>query len=708
MNVRESSGVSRAALVSVSSAAQLALEIVFVKLTRYEFGTLSLLVLGVALLGVACAPQVSRAFGGGERANRRACLALFASASVAGALLFSLSHRFTSMEAMSIRAAVAGLLCFVPLCLAGVPVYVEASRGAANVRAAYFASLAGATLGAVGVFGALHALGDRGGYAFALVLCAASVALSSGRPGPGLVALGLALVSPLPAGALDARAHPDSIEIRSNAFSRIDVLVRPDDVLQFRTAGMNGGTSTAAGTVRAPDAHTLRALSALPFGVHPARALVLGSGAGRNVTQALASGAESVTAVEINGMIPETMARRLAPERDPYRDPRVRILVDEGRETVTRLARDRSQRFDLVYVPIATLFGSSGHAFTQTYLMTEEAFASYARLLRPGGVIAVYSPSLFRAKVTAAVARVIRARGSSSPSPHLAVFESGDRFVLVARMDGPIPDAERRIYRGSFPGATVVDVPADLERAGDLHALTDDNSFLYNDVAQLRGERSLMDWNVEFMRVGLAAALVILLVAVVGVTAGAHRPRAGVLSSALAFAVMGAAYAVLQTGFVQRMGFVVGHPFLATVVVLPASLLGTGLGGRRRMSLVGSVAAMAVLVSTSCALAFVPSDVLLGTSDARSVRCLVGAILTFVTFVAAGSFFPAASARVLASRADVLAGLWLVNGIASVVGAILAVYGAMMLGFGAMMVGASSAYALLFVWDRMHERSERD
>ena len=62
--------------LGIVSALQLGIEILFIKLSRYQFGTLSLGVIGLAMLGVALAGPLSTVLGGNDRAIRRSTLAL--------------------------------------------------------------------------------------------------------------------------------------------------------------------------------------------------------------------------------------------------------------------------------------------------------------------------------------------------------------------------------------------------------------------------------------------------------------------------------------------------------------------------------------------------------------------------------------------------------------------------------------------------------
>src|SRR5438309_114624 len=77
-----------------------------------------------------------------------------------------------------------------------------------------------------------------------------------------------------------------------------------------------------------------------------ARVLVIGAGNGTDVDGALARGATSVDAVEIDPRILD-LGERLHPDR-PYADPRVREIVDDGRAVLRRT----DQTYDLIVLAL--------------------------------------------------------------------------------------------------------------------------------------------------------------------------------------------------------------------------------------------------------------------------------------------------------------------------------------------------------------------
>lgn len=698
---------SRLASVALVSAVQLGFEMLVIKLGRYELGSLAIGTIGLAILGVSLAGAMTKRLGGAERAPVRALAILLPISLLVGAYFFSRPHEFHDQAHTYVAMLACGGASLVLLALSSVPVFAALTLHAEDVSRVYAASLAGATVGAPLVLAAMEISGDVGAFALIVLLAGASGAAFAIGPriralfGAGALLAALACVIWFP--RLDRAAHPGVRLIETDATSRIDVYERAGGRLQIRTAGVNAGTTTAGGTVHMPPDSLLHELSATAFRLRPRTALLLGTGAGKNVVQALASGTEQLVAVEINPMIPRALDRMLAPSANTYRDPRVTLVVGEGRETAAVFAA-RGDRFDLVYVPIATLFGSSGHTFTETYLMTREAFVQYAASLAPRGCLAVFFPDVVRAKVVRAMAEALVDLGVDEVASHLVVVNRGGGFIVLSRVDAPFAADERaRIVGADGPE---VDVATELERARGMRALSDDNPFLYNDLWSARGMRALYGWNLRFLRQAYLGSLVVLVVALV--VASKHSsdvpfaPRVGTLA---AFVLMGIAYTAQQTLVLQRLAFLVGHPVIATAIVLPMTLLGSALGARLSGMVPASrhgafrLAGFVVLVAASLPLVAVAPEVYVAPQIPTLARHALAALLAFVLFVPLGTYFPIAFTRVERDTPALAAPAWLVNGLGAVVGSFVAIYGPMLFGFRSAALLALGAYALLSLWD---------
>jgi len=676
--------------LGVVSALQLGIEILFIKLSRYQFGTLSLGVIGLAMLGVALAGPLSMVLGGNARAIRRSILALAPAALIAGAVMFAMPGRWTGTGATNRLIALCGAACLIPLALSSVPVFASMRRERRSVHVYLVAYVAVLGLSVPAVLLLVENARER-------ALGAAGAAL--------LVAFAAVLLP-----GIDGFMHSRSVFVRTNAFSRIDVLSEPDGGFWIRTAGINAGTGLPGGTVESPAKKLMDELSARAFASRPRRVLILGGGAGRNVVQALAMGAEEVVAVDINGMIPEYMEAALPAEQNPYRDPRVRLVVAEGREAAARIGlairNGEDEPFDLVYVPISTLFGSSGHAFTQTYLMTREAMAGYLELLAPGGRVAAFAVNHFRPKVVFAMARALADWGVEAPHDHLAVLRREGGFLVIGRPDAPVGPQEGAFADDTDLRTERLDSLEEIAHGERVPALTDDNPFLRNHILAAGGMSSVFGWNLAFMRDAFRVAALLL---VVGAAIGTRRalPGARVRRGALlvAFAAMGVAYTAYQTVVIQRLAFLVGHPLLATAIVLPSTLLATAAGSYWSRHFAEASLVRFRLVTTLGLLAFVaalaivaPSELLL-PSWPSAARLAVAIGIAFPPFLVMGTYFPVVFARAEAEDSGALVYGWLLNGIGAVVGSVLAIYGSTIFGFSTMFGVASVLYLSLSCWD---------
>jgi len=120
----------------------------------------------------------------------------------------------------------------------------------------------------------------------------------------------------------------------------------------------------------------------------PSRVLVIGAGNGNDVATALAHGAQSVDAVEID---PKLMAIGVEfHPNHPYQDPRVHRIIDDGRAYLERT----NQTYDLIIFALPdslTLLAGQSALRLESYLFTEQAFEAARDHLAPGGSFAMYN-----------------------------------------------------------------------------------------------------------------------------------------------------------------------------------------------------------------------------------------------------------------------------------------------------------------------------
>ncbi len=116
--------------------------------------------------------------------------------------------------------------------------------------------------------------------------------------------------------------------------------------------------------------------------------LIIGAGSGTDLAVALRHGAGHVDAVEIDPGIVE-LGRRLHPDR-PFADPRVRVVVDDGRAFLQHTER----RYDLILFALTdslVRLSSMSSVRLESYLFTIESFESARRHLKDDGILVIYN-----------------------------------------------------------------------------------------------------------------------------------------------------------------------------------------------------------------------------------------------------------------------------------------------------------------------------
>ena len=117
---------------------------------------------------------------------------------------------------------------------------------------------------------------------------------------------------------------------------------------------------------------------------------IIGPGGGVDVLRAVANGSPSVTGIEINPIIANTVMRGRYADYSYhlYERPEVHIQVTDGRSFV----RNAKQNFDVVQMTLVDTWASTAagaFALSENSLYTVEAFREYFEHLKPDGMVAI-------------------------------------------------------------------------------------------------------------------------------------------------------------------------------------------------------------------------------------------------------------------------------------------------------------------------------
>jgi spermidine synthase len=211
----------------------------------------------------------------------------------------------------------------------------------------------------------------------------------------------------------------------------------------------HNGKTDASTTAR--DNYAQYMLGHLPLLLHPRPERVVNIGLGGGTTLSAVTAhpePREIVLVELDPLVVEATGTWFADaSRHALQDPRVRVVVDDGRSFIER----GTDRFDVIVSepPNIWVSGVSG-------LFTSEFYRAAHKRLRPGGILCQWLPlyELSEADFATALATI------STEFKHLAVWTNSSVALVVASSE-PLPLGPPAIPR-QLPAA----VAADLETVG--------------------------------------------------------------------------------------------------------------------------------------------------------------------------------------------------------------------------------------------------
>ncbi len=657
-------------------------------------------------------------------------------------------------------------LCYLsatlPFFFSGTTIALILTRRPGSIHRLYLFDLCGAATGSLLVAVTLSWLGGAGSVLAAGSLAAAGALLLC-WPRRLLSALAVAellllgVLSPLAEGLFPVRISQDKIYgpvlaapgrrlyTAWNSISRVDVVRGNWRSVEQRSILIDTGTALTR------LAHPGAPLTQLPPGekdedffyrlFERPRALVVGSGGGREVLMALRDGAQRVVAVEINPDINRLVTEIMADFTGHlYQDARVEWHTDEARSFLRR----RDERFDIIHLPhtISNAALTSGSlSLAENHLMTEEAFADYLEHLGPDGVLLVTRPEAHLPRLFVTARAALERAGQQAATNHLLAWKQPENglsfyagFALRRRPFLPeevenfsrvlgrmrmqalyLPGLlENEPYRQllSAPDPTRVSVPF----PAILRPATDDRPF-FNQRVELSGLR-LADLGAVFSagrdgrmaiedRPVAEAALVALLLESVLVAAifillplillRRREPSGGGRFFKLsAFFFLGLGYIVMEVGLIQRLNLYLGKPVVLFAVVLGTLLFASGLGSAlsRRFSSARAPVCAALSVAAVGVLAWLLMPLFTDATLAwpEAARIVAGIVMLFPLGLLMGTPFPLLFRTLEGASYPVRPWAWGINGFASVLGSIGAIILGMALGYGAVLLFGVACY----------------
>jgi len=477
--------------------------------------------------------------------------------------------------------------------------------------------------------------------------------------------------------------------------------------------------------------------------------LVVGTGGGRDMLAALIFGARSVTGVEINRQIIETVNGRFGDYGGHLdRDPRVRVVNDEARSYLARA----SDQFDFLQISlIDTWAATAAGAFvlSENSIYTTEAWQVFLTRLTDGGLLSVsrwYTEArpaeIYRLISLAATS--LRSIGVANPREHIVLIRSrpiegiGVGTLLVSRTPWASDDLARlhaEVARLEFETMLTPTVSVDavfpqltsqfapkafLESYPvDISAPTDDSPFFFQ-MLRLKDMLRLDLLGADKSTPNMQAVVVLgaLLITVAGLSATCivgplllmtgRRSFGGARLLVVYFAAIGLGFMLVETAIMQRMIVMLGHPTYGLSVVLFTLLLSSGCGSYLTHSIpdadlrshgVGRLMALVgTLAITGLALSTVATHVAGATTPVRIGACV---LLLFPSGLLMGMAFPVGMKLAVKVSPSLTAWLWGINGACSVCATVLAIAIALTTTISAAFWAGTSCYGaalMAFAW----------
>ncbi len=537
----------------------------------------------------------------------------------------------------------------VPFFTTGLQFSLVFARGGANIAPLYAADLVGGALACLAVVPLLDWLGGPNTVLFTGVCMAVAgtVSAASDRARKSAAACAvflLILIATNHAGKLFDIVYAkgtfrdaSGVEFAGwNAISRVEVDRRAD----LKTIVIDADASTDMVNVDPKrwqgtewGEHLMSAAPALANVLRPhGDYAIIGPGGGVDVVRALAAGSPSVTGIEINPIIANTIMRGRYADYvyHLYERPDVHIHVTDGRSFV----RNANQQFDVVQMTLVDTWASTAagaFALSENSLYTVEAFREYFEHLKPDGMIAItrweFQEPREALRVVSVAMQALHELGVANTTANFTVVsdgalnQNGISVVVLAKRTPFTMEEQGRVRKHvaansrlfllySPSDMDVVTVsghedhyPANSDSFTQLIQLNDpqrfaarypydvspvtDNApfFFFNlKLGQILHQKSLrhgIDWKVNLGVAVLGMVLVISLVAVLAflVVPLLLRGRRQLRQPRLFyFVAIGLGYILVEIAFIQRFVLFLGHPTYALTVVVFLLLLSSGAG----------------------------------------------------------------------------------------------------------------------------------
>ena len=762
------------------SLATLALEVLQVRIFSVMlWHHLAYMVITVTLLGFGAAGAYVAVRGAGKDDRSARDLAAWA-ALLSGILTvigFAVVTRIpldTYMEDNTLQLSfifVYYLFLIVPYFFMGLTITILLTRFSAIVHRLYFWNLVGSAIGCVLFLVLLLTLGgEQSVLAVAALAVLASIPLFSDakkRAIGAAVTLALIALIPLSSNLIAVKPAPskalgmfmrETPELNHES-SQWDPIARIDVVSSPAFANMYRYHDAAVQKIFTIDGDAFtfvyrfdKPLTEIPligrtlygsayfFKENP-KVAVIGLGGGTDIVTALHFNSREVTGVEINqAMIDAANNTFDTYPINPYRDPKVTIVHEEGRSFLRRV----EEKYDIIQmsgVDTWSALSTGAYVLSENYLYTKEAFNEYYNHLEKDGIMCMirwlFDPPREELRLVTEQSEVLRERGITNPWDHIVVLKQGLLASVVTKMSpytrGEISALKRRL--AGIPEVEILyapGVPRQNAFTRYFEALRQNKEDLFIDqypfkINAVNDDRPFFfefyKWSDTFKKsfgqggylvAARPVAYIILLASLAqalffgalfillplyrfkrdGLSTDGAKPMAAY------FAALGAGFMFVEVALMQKFVLFLGHPTYSITVTLFALLVFSGLGsmlaGRLRVKpeklVLMAIGALSLLVILYAFLLTPVFNALLGLSLFGRIGAASAIIAPLGLLM--GMPFPTGLSVVRVKSESFVPWAFGVNGVASVTASVFCIILALMFGFRFVLLVAVATYLL--------------
>jgi hypothetical protein len=481
-------------------------------------------------------------------------------------------------------------------------------------------------------------------------------------------------------------------------------------------------------------------------------AVVVGMGGGRDVMAALTFGHSHVTGIEINPAI-EKLHRGKLQGFSGLADLRsVSMVTADGRAYLA----SHPQKCDVLQISLLDTWAATGvgaYSLSPNGVFTREAWQILLRQLAPNGILTVtrwYSSSEIEetGRLIALSMQSLLDEGSREPRASIILIGRGQLATLLLKREPFTPEEiqlteEVCNARGYdiliLPGRKVQEphisaiLSAKTEMALaqatqpsgllDFRPPTDNRPFFFNMLyVTPSGILGFLDYMSQYLEQGekgviggnlVATGTLILLILLTGLFAVGTiliplrrrgekiRLRASLGWGMLYFALIGLGFMLAEMALLQRLSVTLGNPPVALGVVLPAMILGAGIGsllsGRLPLSRKPGCFLFPIFIAAAILVAcfVLPGFSHIIESQTTLVKAILSGLFVVVICLPLGFAFPTGMKLAEASIPNATPWLWGINGIFGVISSGLSVMLSIGYGISVTLIIAAIMYALL-------------